>query len=230
MPNNYRRNNPDLPRGRIEELGPRALTLSELVALLVGSGFGGSSAVEIGRSVSAAVSGSARMLASLDLSELRELPGLGEVNSARISAAVEMGRRAITEPEGDADYIRSGADVFRRFGPRLGDARQEEFHALLLNARNRVLREHLVTRGTLDASLVHPREVFRPAIVACAAAVILVHNHPSGDPVPSEEDRVVTDRLVEAGRLVGIPVMDHVVIGCNNWRSVMMGAPEGSGW
>lgn len=214
--------NRDLPRDRLADLGPRALSLFELIALVVGNGSGGTSAVDVGRTVSKAVSGSARRLASLGLSELLAIPGLGKVNSARVSAAAELGRRALSEPPGAAEYVRSGADVFRRFGARLGEARQEEFHALLLNARNRALRDHLITRGTLDASLVHPREVFRPAIVAGAAAMILVHNHPSGDPQPSDEDRVVTERLVEAGRLIGIPVIDHIVIGRLGWRSVMI--------
>ncbi|MCE2455537.1 MAG: DNA repair protein RadC [Gemmatimonadetes bacterium] len=214
--------NREQPRDRLAELGPRALGLSELIAILIGSGSGGSSAIDIGRNLSKTVSGSARRLAALDLADLKRLPGLGEANSSRILAATELGRRAVSEPGAAAEYIRSGADVYRRFGVRLGDSLQEEFHALLLNARNRALSDHLITRGTLDASLVHPREVFRPAIVAGAAAVILVHNHPSGDPQPSDEDRLVTERLVEAGRLIGIPVMDHIVIGCAAWRSVMI--------
>jgi DNA repair protein RadC len=106
-------------------------------------------------------------------------------------------------------------------GPRLHDLPQEEFHTLLLNARHRVMREVFVTRGILDASLIHPREVFRPAVGEGAAALILVHNHPSGDPTPSEEDRAVTRQLVDAGRVLGIPVLDYVVVGRGSYRSVM---------
>jgi DNA repair protein RadC len=98
-------------------------------------------------------------------------------------------------------------------GPRLRDEPQEEFHALLLNSRHRVVREVLVTRGIVDASLIHAREVFRPAVCEGASGVILVHNHPSGDPTPSAEDRAVTRQLAAAGRALGIPVLDHVVIG-----------------
>jgi DNA repair protein RadC len=105
-------------------------------------------------------------------------------------------------------------------GPLLRDLSQEEFHALLLNTQHTVIREVLVTRGILDASLIHPREVFRPAVLAGAAAVILVHNHPSGDPTPSAEDRAVTRQLVEAGRVVGIPVLDHVVVAGLRWCSL----------
>jgi DNA repair protein RadC len=116
--------------------------------------------------------------------------------------------------------VRGPADVFRRMGPRLRDARQEEFHALLLNTRHRVVREVFVTRGILDASLIHPREVFRVAVGEGAAGVILVHNHPSGDPTPSVEDRAVTRQLAEAGRAIGIPVLDHVVIGRGRYVSL----------
>jgi len=105
-------------------------------------------------------------------------------------------------------------------GPLLRDLRQEEFHALLLNTQHRIIRSVLVTRGILDASLIHPREVFRSAIVESAAGVILVHNHPSGDPSPSKEDRVVTRELVAAGSAVGIPVLDHVIVGENSFVSL----------
>jgi DNA repair protein RadC len=141
--------------------------------------------------------------------------------AARIVAALELGRRAAAE-DGSAGGPRCAvpADVFARMGPRLRDALQEEFHALLLNSRHRVLREVLVTRGILDSALIHPREVFRPAVSEGAAGVILVHNHPSGDPTPSAEDRAVTRQLAEAGRVVGIPVLDHVILGRGGYTSL----------
>jgi len=105
-------------------------------------------------------------------------------------------------------------------GPRLRDLAQEEFHALVLNTRHCVIREVLVTRGTLDASLIHPRDVFRIAVTEGAAGVILVHNHPSGDPTPSAEDRAVTRQFADAGRAVGIPILDHVVIGRGRYVSL----------
>ncbi len=106
-------------------------------------------------------------------------------------------------------------------GPKMAHLRQEEFHALLLDAQHRVLRQVQVTRGILDASLIHPREVFKPAIVESAAAVILVHNHPSGDATPSPEDRAVTAQLREAGKTLGIPVLDHVIVAGHSYSSVM---------
>ena len=178
-------------------------------------------AADVAQAISERVDGSLRRLASLDVSELEGLSGVGRATSARIAAALELGRRVATEHDGDDDLVRGPADVFRRMGPRLRDLPQEEFHALLLNTRHRVVREVLVTKGILDASLIHPREVFRAAVAEGAAGLILVHNHPSGDPMPSAEDRAVTRQLVEAGRLLGIPVLDHVVVGRGRWRSVM---------
>jgi DNA repair protein RadC len=124
-----------------------------------------------------------------------------------------MGRRAAGEGRPERERVRTAADVYQRMRLTLRDLPHEEFHVLLLNTQNEILRDLQVTRGTLDASLVHPREVFRPAIVEAAASVILVHNHPSGDPTPSAEDRAVTRQLRSAGELVGIEVLDHVVLG-----------------
>jgi DNA repair protein RadC len=147
------------------------------------------------------------------------IPGIGPAVSARISAALELGRRLAREGPATRATIRGPRDVYELCAPGLRDLAQEEFRVLLLNTQHAVLREVVVTRGTLDGSLVHPREVFRTAITEGAAAVILVHNHPSGDPTPSPEDRSVTQQLAEAGRLVGIPVVDHVVIGDTRYTS-----------
>jgi DNA repair protein RadC len=151
---------------------------------------------------------------------LERVPGVGAAASSRILSALELGRRAVREGPELRTPIRGPSDVFRRMGPRLRDLRFEEFHALLLNAQHAVLREALITRGILDASLIHPREVFRPAIVEAASGVILVHNHPSGDPTPSHEDRVVTRQLARAGEAIGIAVLDHVIIGDGSFHSM----------
>lgn len=203
------------PRERLRAVGARHLSARELLALLVGSGGAGGSAFAVADRLLGRADQSLRRLGALDPGALEEVPGVGRATAARIAAALELGRRAGTEGDGEDDDppIRGPADVFRRVGPRLRDLRQEEFHALLLNTRHRVIREVPVTRGILDASLIHPREVFRAAVVEGAAGVILVHNHPSGDPTPSPEDRAVTRQLVEAGRALGIPVLDHVVVG-----------------
>lgn len=212
----------DRPRERLRDRGARELSNRELVAILVGSGGRVGSAVTIAERVLAAVQGSVRRLAAVEGAALESVEGVGAATAARILAALELGRRAaaeVSERDGEP-VIRGPADVHRRVGPRLRDLRQEEFHVLLLDTRHRVRREVLVTRGTLDCSLIHPREVFRLAVLEGAAGVILVHNHPSGDPTPSPEDRAVTRQLADAGRAVGIPVLDHVVIGDGRWASL----------
>jgi len=211
----------DRPRERLRAVGARGLSVRELLVLLVGSGSGGATAGEVAARVVQASGESLGRLASLELGALEAVPGVGRATSARIAAAFELGRRAASEPVSAGRIIRGPADVFRRMGPRLRDLRQEEFHVLLLDTRHRVMHEVLVTRGILDASLIHAREVFRPAVAEGAAGLVLVHNHPSGDPTPSAEDRAVTRQLVDAGRMLGIPVLDHVVIGKGRYHSVL---------
>jgi DNA repair protein RadC len=209
----------DRPRERLRSVGARHLAVRELFALLVGSGSGGGTALQVAERLLAACEGSLRRLGAADPRALEAVTGVGRATAARVLAALELGRRAASEAALRDDPVRGPADVFRRMGPRLRDLAQEEFHALLLNTRHCVIREVAVTRGILDASLIHPREVFRVAVVEGAAGVILVHNHPSGDPTPSAEDRAVTRQLAEAGRALGIPVLDHVVVGDGSWRS-----------
>lgn len=209
----------DRPRERLRAIGARSLSLRELLTLCVGSGSRSASADEIADRVHARFE-TLEALAGADVSALEDVPGVGAATASRLVAALEVGRRAATEDPAQTRPIRGPADVFRRLGPRLRDVRQEEFHALLLNTRHHVLREVLVTRGILDASLVHPREVFRIAVSEGAAGIILVHNHPSGDPTPSPEDRAVTRQLGAAGRAIGIPVLDHVVVGRGRYVSL----------
>jgi DNA repair protein RadC len=210
----------DRPRERLRAVGARHLSVRELLAVVVGSGCSGASALHVAGRIVDACGGSLRRLGATDVGTLQGVPGVGAATAARVAAALELGRRAASEAADDEDAVHGPADVFRRMGSRLRDLPQEEFHALLLNTRHRVLREVAVTRGILDASLVHPREVFRLAVVEGAAGVILVHNHPSGDPTPSPEDRAVTRQLAEAGRALGIPVLDHIIVGDGSWRSL----------
>ncbi len=210
----------DRPRERLRCVGARNLSLRELLALVVGSGAAGASSLDIADRLSALSEGSLPRLGSLDLGSLEQVPGVGRATAARLVAALELGRRAAADTGEHSGYVRGPADVFTRLGPRLQDAPQEEFHALLLNSRHRVIREVFVTRGLLDSALIHPREVFRAAVSEGAAGVILVHNHPSGDPTPSAEDRAVTRQLAEAGRALGIPVLDHVVLGRGSYTSL----------
>lgn len=210
----------DRPRERLRNRGPAALSHRELVAILVGSGGREGSAMDVASALLSEAGHSLRRLGRMDPAALEAVRGVGPATASRLGAACELGRRIASEDAGDADgALRGPAEVHARLGPRLRDLPQEEFHVLLLDVRHRVLREVLVTRGTLDASLIHPREVFRVAILERAAGVILAHNHPSGDPAPSPEDRRVTRQLADAGRAVGIPVLDHVVVGDGRYVS-----------
>lgn len=212
------------PRERLRAVGVRALPARELIALIVGSGGRGASALELADDVLARCRGRLPSLSSLDPADLESLPGIGRATAARLLAAVELGRRSLAEEGPERLRVRGPEDVYRFMAPRLRDLPHEEFHAVLLNTQHRVLRVALVSKGILDASLIHPREVFRPAILENAASIVLVHNHPSGDPTPSPEDRAVTRQLSEAGRTIGIRVLDHLVIGERHWGSAGPGA------
>lgn len=212
------------PRERLETLGPRALSPRELLALLIETGTpavagkAARSALDLaGDLLHAFRSGeggeSLRRIMISPASELCRVPGIGPAKAAKILAALDLGRRAAEEARPERDRVRTPRDVYERMRLRMRDLPHEEFHVLHLNSQNEILRDLMVTRGTLDASLVHPREVFRAAIAEAAASVILVHNHPSGEPAPSPEDRAVTAQLRTAGEVVGIEVLDHVIVG-----------------
>ncbi len=207
------------PRERLDSLGPAALTVVELLAIVIGTGSVRGDALALARDVLGVARGSLRRLTGRPAAELAGLPGMGRAKAARVVAALELGRRLGVERRSVRSAVRSPADVFRHCGPALGDLPVEEFHVLTLDAQHRITRDRLVTRGILTSSLVHPREVFRTAIAEAAAGVIVVHNHPSGTPAPSTDDRAVTRQLVEAGRLLDIPVYDHVIVGGDQYFS-----------
>lgn len=199
-------------RDRLARLGPDALTPAELLSVLLPprkrppgdllTRFGG-----------------LRGLAAAGAEELTARGGLGPQSSLRLAAAFALGRRVHATPLARGRLLRTSADVWQAFGERMRDLKKERFVSVLLDGRGRVMREDLVTEGILTASLVHPREVFAPAIREAAAAIVVVHNHPSGDPEPSPEDLEVTRRLVSVGELVGIRIQDHVVIGDQGYVS-----------
>jgi DNA repair protein RadC len=201
------------PRERLLRLRADALSTAELLGVVLGSGAAGRSAVDVAAQLLAAHDGSLRRLSVAEPQGLERTAGVGPARAAAVAAALALGRRLAAEPAREAHRIRGPRDVFGRLGPLLRDRRQEEFWVLHLDTQNRILIERCLTIGLLNSSLVHPREVFAPAIAAGAASLILVHNHPSGDPEPSPEDIAVTRQLVESGRLLGIPVRDHIVLG-----------------
>lgn len=211
----------DRPRERLATLPPSALSVRELLATVLGSGAAGRSVVDLAAEILVRYEGSLRRLGAAGPGELATIPGIGPARACALVASFELGRRMSAEPGRREVRIQSPRDVFRRLGPVLRDRRQEEFWAVYLDTQNRVIREHCVTVGLLNSSLVHPREVFAPAIALSAASLVLAHNHPSGDPDPSPEDLEVTWQLVESGRLLGIPVRDHVVLGDGRFVSLL---------
>jgi DNA repair protein RadC len=202
----------DRPRERLWALGAAALTTAELLAILLGTGCGGASVLEVAGRLLDVGDGSLRRLARRPGAELLRAQGIGPTKAARLLAAFELGSRLSREERPPVQRIREPDDVARLFQDRLRDLQVEEFHLIALDSQSQVLREVLVTRGLLNSSLVHPREVFRAAIAEAAAGIIVVHNHPSGDPTPSAEDRAVTQQLAAAGRLLDLPLYDHVII------------------
>jgi len=207
------------PRERLIDLGAQALSSAELLAIVLGSGGLRQSALQLGQSLLVQAGGSLRRIAMQPVAALTAQAGVGMARAATVHAALELGRRMAAESREDGAPVRSPRDVVELFEARLEDLPVEEFHVAVLDSQHRLERDIMVTRGILNSSLVHPREVFREAIAERAAAIILVHNHPSGDPTPSADDRVVTEQLVAAGRLLDIPVHDHVIVGRGRYTS-----------
>ncbi|HEX5725280.1 MAG TPA: DNA repair protein RadC [Longimicrobiaceae bacterium] len=212
------------PRERLESVGAAALSPRELLALLVATGVPAAdghparSALDVAGALLRAFAPpeggeSLRRIMTAPFSALCAVPGIGPAKAARIVAALELGRRAAGEARSGRDRLATPRDVYERLRLALRDLPQEVFHALLLNTQGELLRDVEIASGTVDGALVHPRDVFRPAVAESAASVILVHNHPSGEAWPSAEDVAVTDRIVSAGHTIGIEVLDHVVIG-----------------
>lgn len=214
----------DRPRERLARAGIGALGEAELVALLLGTGRVGCDAVALA-AVLLAAHGGAAGLRGASVDELCRTPGIGPARAARLLAAVELGRRAVVARSGDRPRLGSPSQAAAYLLPLYGGPRVEQFGVALLDAKHRLIRSAVLTIGSLDASLVHPREVFGEAVAGRAAAVIVFHNHPSGDPAPSAEDVSLTRRLAEAGLLMGMPVADHLILGDGCWFSFRESAP-----
>jgi DNA repair protein RadC len=202
------------PRERLMKLGADALSEAQLLAIVLSTGDASSrrSALDLAMHL-VQTFGGLRALDAASIAELRQMKGIGPAKATTIKAALELGKRLSGEPAQRNFKVTSPQDLVNYFQPRLQHLRKEVFKAILLNTKHQVLKDVTVSEGSLSASLVHPREAFLPAIKESAAAVIFLHNHPSGDPTPSAEDRELTLRLAEVGQLVGINVLDHIIIG-----------------
>lgn len=206
------------PREKFVACGSETLSDAELLAILLRTGAGNVTAVDLAKKLLNDYT-SLECLAGRSLQELKKYHGLGEVKAISILAAFELGRRAASFRRTDKLRIHSPEDVVKRFQPLLRDLKHEVFKVLLLDSANHLLRDVKVSEGILNSSLVHPREVFSPAIMEPAASIILLHNHPSGNPEPSPEDILVTKQMVEASKIIGIPVHDHIIITADAFTS-----------
>ncbi|MGE0549521.1 MAG: DNA repair protein RadC [Kofleriaceae bacterium] len=209
---------PERPRERMWRTGSAGIGDEELLALIIGTGSAGLSARAVANQLLDDVGGIA-LLSRASPRELAQITGVGAALAARIVAAFELGRRAVDATQ-HREILNHAEDVFRCVSPRLAGVAQEVFLTIGVDIRNRLLDVVEVARGSVIAVEVHPREVFRPLIRMAAAGGVVVHNHPSGDPTPSADDIALTRRLREVGSLLGIPIIDHVVIGDRSFRSI----------
>ena len=199
------------PREKLVKHGPEILSEAELLAILIGSGSNGITAVDVAKRL---------MIDHHDLdelsrsnfSELTRLKSIGFATAARLIACFEIGRRIETGKSRLTKKMTCPSDLAQHFQPQMRLLKKEIFKVVLLDSGNRMIKDVNITQGTLNASLVHPREVFKAAIDCLAAGIVLMHNHPSGDPFPSEQDKRITSQLRQAGQVMGIPVIDHLII------------------
>ena len=207
------------PRERLAAHGASSLSYTELLAILIRVGRQGESALKQAERILGHF-GELRALASASLDEIAALPRVGRIKAVTILAAIELGRRLATAETAQGVSIKNSRDVAELLMGRLRFLDKEHFLAILLNAKNQPLGVETISVGHLTASLVHPRELFKAAIQKSAAALILAHNHPSGDPLPSQEDLLLTKRLREGGELLGIGILDHIIFGDNKYTSL----------
>ena len=209
----------DLPRERLSRLGVRSLSDAELVALVLGHGTRRRPAAEIAASL-LGDAGGVHGLPRVSVGRMALVPGVGEAQACRVIAAVELGRRTLTISPKARQPLHSAEAIAGFLLPRFGAHAVERFGVLLLDSRHRYISVHIVSEGAMDAAVAVPRDVFREAAIAGAAAVVLFHNHPSGDPTPSRADVMLTRRLIAAGDIVGIDVIDHLVLADTSFCSM----------
>ena len=211
----------DRPREKLVKLGPENLSSAELLAIILRTGAKGQSALDHAKTLISKYGGF-RKIEQMSIAEIRNIEGIkgiGLAKAAQIKAVFEIAKRYMAEKIEVGEQFQNSKQVFNHFHESMRSKKKEVFIAMLLDGKNRMLRDIRISEGSLTSSIVHPREVFNPVIRDSAAGVILVHNHPSGDPAPSREDKDITKRLKEVGELVGVKVLDHIIIGDGRYMS-----------
>ena len=211
----------DRPREKMAANGAAVLTDAELIAILLRTGTAEKSAIDIASEMTADGGLYKRLAGITRLNELTNIKGLGQAKAATVLAALEIGRRIASAKPLEKIHLSCPQDVADFLMPRLRYAAKEQFVVILLNNKNKVIGTEVVSEGSLSSSIVHPREVYAPAILRHAAAIMVAHNHPSGDSKPSTEDTEVTRVLARSGKVLGIPMIDHVIIGDGNYYSFL---------
>lgn len=211
--------NDDKPREKLLAKGPQFLSDSELLAILIREGTRNYSAIDLSKILLDKYNNLSE-LAKCDWSEFKTIKGIGEAKACILASLFELSKRIKTEPFSNLNTIKSPQNIADYYIPKLSGERKETFWTLLLNTANVIFREKIISEGILNATIIHPREVFRFAITESAASIILLHNHPSGNPMPSPEDIKITKELVNAGKIINIEVLDHIIIAGSSYTSL----------
>ena len=206
------------PRERLIKYGAENLSSAELLAIILRTGSSKENVVNMSTRILSEYN--IKQLSQANVAKLTEIHGIGPAKATQIAAIFELARKLEIFVDEPMRKIRSPADVHSLLYPKMREQKKEKLTALFLDTKNQILREEVVSIGTLNANIVHPREVFKSALLESSASVILAHNHPSGDPTPSKEDIAVTEKLIEGGKLLGIDVLDHVIIGDGRYISL----------
>lgn len=207
------------PREKLLKHGAENLSNAELIALIIRTGNKERTAIELSQDI-LNYFGGLRALVNLSVEEIKEIKGVGLAKGAQMKAVTELSKRLSASSEENKVIVKKPRDIANLLMPELRYKKQEVFQLILLDIKNQVISTPLISKGGLTSSIVHPREVFREAIRRSSAAIILVHNHPSGIPEPSQDDKEITSKLIEAGKIIGIEVLDHVIIGDGTFISM----------
>lgn len=208
------------PREKLYKYGPKALSNTELLAIIIRTGNKESTAIELSQKLLAGKKEGISFLTDTSIQEITKIKGIGECKAAQILAAVELGKRVMTGMHKDKPKITTPSDIADILMLDMSHLKKEHFKIVMLDTKNQIIGIEDISIGSLNSSIVHPREVYKEAIARSSASIILVHNHPSGDPTPSKEDIAITRRLAEGGDILGIKVLDHIIIGNNRFLSL----------